>query len=301
MSHTIAAIFAPGFFGNAQVQIAAAVGAVAAIVAGTVGVFTVTRGQSFAGEALADVSTTGASGAFLVGAGELLGVVAATVIAAGAMEMIGVQRPRGRDLVTGIVLSTGLGLSALLLYLVTIEQNTTGATFTILFGSPFTITTAALPLVIACSVAALALILVLFRPLLLCSISPEAAAARGIPVRLVGVLYLLALAVAVALAAYTLGTILSLALLVGPAATSLRLTRSPGRAVVVAAATGVVAMWLGILMAYDSYYWPPFEHGWPVSFFVVSLIFVAYLLAGLARRRPGHAAQPSTPAGLALE
>jgi len=38
-------------------------------------------------------------------------------------------------------------------------------------------------------------------------------------------------------------------------------------------------------MAYDSYDWPPAGHGWPVSFFVVTLIFVGYLLAGLPRRR----------------
>jgi hypothetical protein len=58
---TLAAIFAPGFFGSSQVQIAATVGAVVAVVAGTVGVFTVIRGQSFAGEALGDIGTTGGS------------------------------------------------------------------------------------------------------------------------------------------------------------------------------------------------------------------------------------------------
>ena len=127
--------------------------------------------------------------------------------------------------------------------------------------------------------------LALFRPLLLSSISPELAATRGIPVRLVGGLYLLALAAAVALAAFTIGTILSTALLVGPAATALRLTRSPARAVLAAGLIGVGAMWLGILMSYDSYDWPPAEHGWPVSFFVVTLILLGYLVAGLPHRR----------------
>ena len=37
-------------------------------------------------------------------------------------------------------------------------------------------------------------------------------------------------------------------------------------------------------MAYDSYNWPPAQQGWPVSFFVVSLVMVAYLLAQLAGR-----------------
>ena len=296
MSGVAAAIFAPGFFDSAPVQIAATVGAVVAIVSGTVGVFTVLRGQSFAGEALGDVQTTAAPAAFLAGVGPLWGFAAVAIAAAGVMELIGIQRPRGRDLATGSVLGAGLGLAALLLYFEAVYHNTTGATATIVFGSPLAIPSSTIPLVVALSVLALGLILALFRPLLLSSISPEVAAARGIPVRLVGVLYLLALAIAVALAAFTIGTILSTALLVGPAATALRLTRSPGRAVLAAAVIGVAATWLGIVMAYDSYDWPPLRHGWPVSFFVVTLIFVAYVLAGVWRRRPGANAIQSAPA-----
>ena len=283
MTGVPAAIFAPGFFQSAPVEIAATVGAVVAIVSATVGVFTVIRGQSFAGEALGDIQTTGGSAAFLIGVGPLWGFAAVAVAAAAVMELIGIQRPRGRDLATAIVLGAGLGLAALLLYLDSTSHSTAGATVTIVFGSPFAITSGTIPLVIALSIVAVGLVLVLFRPLLLSSISPEVAAARGIPVRLVGAAYLLALAVAVALAAFTIGTILSTALLVGPAATALRLTRSPGRAIVAAALIGVAATWLGIVMAYDSYDWPPVGHGWPVSFFVVTLIFVGYLAAGIRR------------------
>lgn len=296
MSGVLAAIFAPGFFDSAPVAVAATVCAIVAIVAGTVGVFTVLRGQSFAGEALGDVQTTGASAAFLAGVGPLWGLAAAAIAAAGVMELIGIQRPRGRDLATGIVLAGGLGVAALLLYFVATYHNATGATATIVFGSPFTIPSSSIPLVIVFGVLALGLIVALFRPLLLSSISSEVAAARGIPVRLVGALYLLALAVAVALAAFTIGTILGTALLIGPAATALRLTRSPGRAVLAAGLIGIATTWLGIVMAYDSYDWPPAQHGWPVSFFVVTLIFLAYLLSGLRRRRPGAGASSSASA-----
>jgi zinc/manganese transport system permease protein len=53
---------------------------------------------------------------------------------------------------------------------------------------------------------------------------------------------------------------------------------------------GLGACWGGILLAYDSYDWTP-GHGWPVSFFIVSLIFLAYLASGLAapRRAPAGA------------
>ena len=126
------------------------------------------------------------------------------------------------------------------------------------------------------------------RPLLLASTSPELAAARGVRVGLVGFAYLLALSLSVALCAITIGSILSTALLIGPAAAALRVARRPGRAIALAAGLGVAATWLGVLLAYDSYDWSASHTAWPVSFFVVALVFVEYLVCGLAggRHRP---------------
>jgi zinc/manganese transport system permease protein len=299
-----ALLFEPGFFSSEDVRIAILVGALVAVVAGAVGTFTVMRGQSFAGEALGDIGVTGGSGAFLLGVGPLWGFVAAGIVAAAAMELIGIQRPRGRDLATGIVLGGALGLAALLLYLDSTYHNTTGAGRTILFGSVFAVGAGTLPLIGALAAAVLALVALLYRPLLLSCVSVEMAAARGIAVRAVGAAYLLALALAVALAAISIGAILSTALLVGPAATALRLTDRPGRAIALAGLVGVAAMWLGILLAYDSFYWPPRETGWPVSFFVVALVFCAYLLSGLpallrrrarTRSRTDAVAAPTDP------
>ncbi len=280
MSAPIASLIARGFFSSEVVGVALLVGTIVAVVSGTVGVFTVIRGQSFAGEALGDVNTTGGSAAFLAGVAPLWGFVAVSVAAAGAMELVGISRPRGRDLATGIVLGFFLGLAALLFYLVSTLQNTTGAAQTVLFGSVFTVSSSMLPLVALLGALALGLVALLYRPLLLSSVSVEMAAARGLHVRALGVAYLLALALAVALAALTIGSILSTALLVGPAATALRLTRRPATAIAAAAAIGVGAMWLGIVLAYDSFDWTS-AGGWPVSFFVVSLIFLGYLLSGL--------------------
>ncbi|HEY2478047.1 MAG TPA: metal ABC transporter permease [Solirubrobacterales bacterium] len=277
-------VFAPGFWDDEAVHVALAVGAAVAIVTGAVGVFTVMRGQSFAGEALGDIGTTGGSAAALVGAGPLAGFVAVDVLAAAAMELVGVQRVRGRDLATGVVLGAAIGLAALFLYLDTTQGTGNGSTVTILFGSIFAISSQTIPAVVALGALAVALIVALYRPLLLATVSPEMAAARGIPVRLVGALYLLALALATALAAITIGTILSTALLIGPAAAALRLTRRPLRAMATAMAIGIGAVWIGVVLAYDSYHWPPHEHGWPVSFFVVALVFLGYLASGLVDR-----------------
>ena len=293
-------LFEPGFFSSQPVHTAFVIGGVVAIVSAVVGVFTVLRGQSFAGHALTDVSMAGGSAAFLLGIGPLLGFVGMGLIGAGSIDAIGSQRVKGRDLATGIVLGAATGLAALLLYYDTTNSATTGATQTILFGSIFTLDPSTIPLVIAFSVIAVGIIGVLYRPLLLASTSPELAAARGVPVRLIGLGFMAALAVAVGLSAIAIGAILSTALLIGPAATALRLTNRTGAALIIAAVIGVVATWLGVLLAYDSYYWGSSHNGYPVSFFIVALCFLAYLASGLplVRALTNRRAAPRAPVAL---
>jgi zinc/manganese transport system permease protein len=263
------------------VHTAVVIGGVVAVVSAAVGIFTVIRGQSFAGHSLADVSTAGGSGALLLGLSPLTGFLVGGILGALSMDAIGVQRVRGRDVATGIVLGAATGCAALFLYLDTTTHAINGATQQILFGSIFTIDSGTVPVVVVCGVVALGLITVTYRPLLLSSLSPEAAAARGVRVRVVGSLFMVALAVAVGLSALAIGAILSTALLIGPAATALRFTRRTGAAIAIAAALGIATTWLGILLAYDSYSWGSSQNGLPVSFFVVSIDVVLYVGSGI--------------------
>jgi len=292
-------LFEPGFFSSHAVHVACVIGSIVAVVSGVVGVFTVVRGQSFAGHSLADVATAGGSGAFLVGISPLFGFVAGGVVGAGAMEMIGVRRARGRDLATGIVLGASIGLAALFLYLGTTRSSTTGASQQILFGSIFSTVSSTVPIVAVFSVVCLGIMALVHRPLLLSSVSTDMAAARGVPVRVVGLLYMLALALAVGLSSLAIGAILSTALLIGPAAIALRLTRRIGWAIVAACLCGVGAVLLGVLLAYDSYDWSSTHAYWPVSFFIVVIIFLGYLATELpflrAARTPRRQGEPAAP------
>ena len=285
MQQLLTWIFEPGFFSSEPVHVALVIGGAAAIVSAIVGVFTVMRGQSFAGHALSDVSTAGGSGAFLIGLSPLVGFVGLGVVGAATMDVIGVRRVRGRDLATGIVLGGSIGLAALFLYLGTTSGATTGATQQILFGSIFSIDSSTIPLVAVFSAVAIAITAFIHRPLLLSSVSNDVAAARGVPLRVVGLSFMAALAVAVGLSSLTIGAILSTALLVGPAAVALRRTARLGVALIVACVIGVGVTWAGVLLAYDSYYWGTSRQGFPVSFFIVTLVFVLYLASGLRVRK----------------
>ncbi len=277
-------MFPAGFFDSAPVQTALLVGGGAAIVSGVAGVFTVLRGQAFAGHALADVSSAGGALAFLLGVSPMLGFLGLAVLGALGVEALSPRRAGERDLAAGIVLGAGMGLTALFLYLDVTVKGTSGAAVAVMFGSMFAIPPSVARLAALAGAVALGLVALVYRPLLLASVDAELAAVRGVRPRLIGLLYLLLLALAVTLSAMTVGAILSTALLIGPAATALRLARSPGVAMALAAGLGLVACWGGILLAYDSYNWMP-GHVWPVSFFIVALVLGIYLLAGLLPRK----------------
>jgi len=287
-------VFEPGFFTSQPVHVAVVIGGAVAIVSAVVGVFTVMRGQSFAGHALTDVSTAGGSGAFLVSVNPVVGFVGLGIVGAVIMDVIGIRRVRGRDVATGIVLGASIGLAALFLYFDTTTSATTGATQHILFGSIFTTTPSTIPIVVTFGVIALGIVAAIYRPLLLSSFNDDVAAARGVPVRLVGLLFMLALAVAVGLSSLAIGAILSTALLIGPAATALRLTRRMGWALVVACVIGVGGTWVGVLLAYDSAAWGSSHAGLPVSFFIVAVLFVTYLLTELPGVRSLGGRRPTT-------
>ena len=275
-----------GFLSNQAVHQALVVGFIVPIVAGAVGVMVVIRGESFAAHSLGGLGTLGRSLAALTSTAPLIGYLGAAVIAALLMGISGSLSRRDRDVVTGLVLSTALGASALLLYLAATSSSATGVTSTVLFGSIFALSGISVGACYALSIACLIVVMLLGRPLMLASVNPELAAARGVRIRALALVFLLLLAVTAALTSVAVGTLLSTALLVGPAATALRLTRRPGTAMAVAMGIGVAATWLGILLSYASYDWPPQHTNWPVSFFIVALIAVGYVISlPVGRRR----------------
>lgn len=244
-----------------------AAGAVAAIVAAAVGYFLVLRNLTFAGHALSHVGFAGATGAILVGAAPLWGLLAFTLAAAVAMGALG-DRLRGRDVAVGIVLALALGLGVLFLYLNT--RHATQAT-AILFGNVFAVGAGAMWTLLALGVVSLAALAAISRPLLFATLSPELAEAKGVSLRKVSVLFLVIVAVAVVEAAQIVGVLLVFALMVGPAAAALALTSRIGAGLALAVVLGVLETWAGIALAYVT--------DWPVTFWIVTLSCLVYFVS----------------------
>jgi zinc/manganese transport system permease protein len=208
----------------------------------------------------------------------LWGLLAFTLAAGMAMGLLG-ERLRGRDVAVGIILSLALGLGVLFLYLYT--SGATQAT-AILFGNVLGVSLEGVWALLALSVVSLGALAYVSRPLLFATLAPELAEAKGVPLRLVSVLFLLIVAIAVAEAAQVVGVLLVFVLMVAPAAAALRLTAHVGAGLGLAVALALAETWAGITLAYLT--------DWPTTFWIVvvgCLIYFASTTKGATRRTEG--------------
>lgn len=255
-------VFAYGFMQNAFVA-----GTVVAVMAGVIGYFVVLRRLAFATEALSHGGFAGATGAVLIGRDPFLGLLAFTTLAGVLMGLLG-DKLRGRDVAIGATLAFSLALGSLFL---TMSTKLAGEAVNILFGNILAISPADVRLVIVFACVSLAAMGAIYRPLLFASIDPEIAEARGLPVRALGVGFMVLLGFAVATAVQLVGVLLIFSLLILPAATAQQLTARPPQAIGLAVAIGVVCVWAGLIIGF---YVP-----YPPSFFITALSFIAFVAA----------------------
>src|SRR5947209_7028485 len=248
-------------------------GTIVAIVTAIMGYFVILRAQAFAGEALADIGFAGATGAALLGISSLLGMFFLALLAALGMGALG-SRIRGRDVEIGMVLSFALGLGVLFLSIYTQTGTNASAGVGILFGSILSVTRGNVLITLACGIATLLLIAFLFRPLLFASIDPEVAQTRGVPVRLLSIIFLMLLGITTAETVLVVGVLLVLALLIAPAATAMHLTRRPLTSISLSILLGLIFTWGGLILAFDGT-----GRHLPVSFYITTLSALSYFIS----------------------
>ena len=158
------------------------------------------RGAAFAAHALPLSAFPGAAAANLLGVDPLLGLMVFSALGVAGISQL--ARRARRDLATALSLVMLLGLGALFLSRTTEYFQ---ATYALLFGEILGVSRAELWPVFALSSASIALVVVMFRPLLLNSVSPEIAETIGVPARLMDVLFLGVVALATAMAVPVVG------------------------------------------------------------------------------------------------
>ncbi|MGD0691761.1 MAG: metal ABC transporter permease [Acidimicrobiales bacterium] len=231
------------------------VGTMVAIVGGVVGFFVVLRGSSFPAHAIPNGAFAGAAGANLMGINPLIGL---GVFSFAAALGIGGLARRGRaDAVTALALVMMLALGAAFLSLSTQYEP---QIFSLLFGEILGVSSSEIAPVIVLGAVCIIAVAVLYRPLLLASIAPDVAAARGLRPQRLEIAFLIVIACATTMTVPVVGALLIFTLMIGPSAAAQCFTNRAGRAIVGSVAIALLTIWMALACAYES--------NWPVGFYV---------------------------------
>jgi zinc/manganese transport system permease protein len=271
------------------IQHALLAGTSIALLSGLVGYFVVLRGQVFAGDALSHVAYAGALAALAAGVDLRFGLFAATIIVGLVLGVLG-GRAAADDVVIGTTFAWVLGLGVFFLAIYTTRSATGNSTanVTVLFGSILGISATAAMAAAWIAAGLIALLLLIARPLLFASLDPAVARARGVPVRLLGPLFLAIVGATAAEASQAIGALLLFGLLAAPPAAAQRLTDRPWAGFALSGALAVTSMWIGITAAYAA---PKL----PASFTIMAtstLLYGGAALLTVGHRRRDHRHRP---------
>ncbi|MFE9551962.1 metal ABC transporter permease [Streptomyces sp. NPDC006692] len=269
-------------------------GTVVAVLAAVIGWYMVLRKQSFAGHTLSVISFPGAACATLLGVSAGLGYFAFCV--GGALVIAAIPRSGqgGRSQESALTGTVQAFLLACGFLFVALYKGFLGGVNALLFGSFLGITTTQVAILAVVAALALGVLALIGRPLLFASVDGGVAAGRGVPVRILSVVFLVLLGAATAEASQITGTLLVFALLVMPAAAAQQLTARPALSLLAAVLIAVLVTWCALITAYYSPY--------PIGFYVTTFAFGVHALArtgrALAGTRPPVPEEPAnTPAG----
>jgi zinc/manganese transport system permease protein len=251
-------------------------GTIVAIIAGIMGYFVVLRRSAFAAHALSHIGFAGAAGAVLFGINPVYGLLLFTTTGGFSIAILG-PKAAHRDVHIGIVLAFMLGLGVLF---ISLYSGYATATYSILFGEILGISSADVLVTLVAGLIIMFLVAIVYRPLLFSSLDEDVAEAKGLPILLIGIIFMLLVAVATSIAVQVVGVLLIFSLMVTPAAIASQLTTRPRRAMIISVAIALMATWLGLFIA--------FYEPYPVSFFITTIVFALYLFVRFiyARIRP---------------
>lgn len=260
------------YLGYDFVRNALIAGSLSAVLGAIVGYFVVVRNVGFAAHALAHIGFAGAAGAAILGLSPLEGMLALTVGSGLFMGVTGDKLNRS-DMAIGMVLSMSLGLGTLFLSL---YSGFAGQATAILFGNILGVSSSQITEMVVLSLISLGALAFFSRKLLFASTQPRLAEARGLSLPALSMAFMVVLAVSVTLASQIVGVLLVFTLVIAPAGIALRLCRTFWTGMITSVLLGIVAVWIGILLACLT--------DWPVTFWITSLFFVLYLLVEGYRR-----------------
>ncbi len=235
-------------FSFAFMQRALVASIIVGVVCAVIGCYIVLRSMAFLGDALAHAILPGVAVAYLIGANLLAGALVAGLLVAIGIAYVSRAGTIKEDTAIGIFFAAALALGVVLIS--TMRTYAVDLTH-VLFGNVLGVTTADLWITAGLAVVVLALVLLLYKRLLVVSFDPILGRTQGLNIHALRTGLFLMLAATIVVALRTVGVALVAAMLVTPPAAAYLLTRRLQWMMLVSAVIGVLSSILGL---YASYY-----------------------------------------------
>lgn len=249
------------------------------VVAPVVGTWVVLRRMANLGDAMSHGTLAGVGAAYAAGVNILLGAVAVGVVMAALLLVFSSNRRIGQESVI-----TVLGTAFFSIGVVLISRLDSGVELShFLFGRLLTVSWGDIVLNAALGGLAVAVVAALFGELRLATFDHVQAEQVGVHVEFVHAVLVVLLSIVVVVSLRAVGTIMSVTMLVTPAATARLLTRSVTRMTFVGVGIGVGVGVVGLTLAYHLDSAPGATIG-----LVAAAVFCVAFAATLPRRNKHH-------------
>ena len=211
-----------------------------------IGTIMVNKRTSMMGDALSHASLAGVSAGLILGWNPIIGAVVTCIFAAFSMEGLRRKFPKGSDLSTAIVMSTGIGTAGILSDFVPGTANLES----FMFGSIVAIPNTELILISIISAIVLLSYIFMYQGLLYIVFDEQGAKLAGVPVGIINTLFAMITALTVAIASRAVGVLMISSLMILPVALSMRVAKSYKQTVFIAVFLAVFYTMIGIHLSY---------------------------------------------------
>ena len=215
-----------------------------ALVAGPLGTFVVWRRMAYFGEALSHTALLGVALGLLIGISTHFTVILISVVMALLVGFLQHQRRLASDTLLGIFSHSALSLGLVAL---TLLEAVRIDLLSYLFGDILAVSSTDLYWIFIGGLLVLSTLALIWQPLLSLSVHEELAQVEGVPITVIQLVFMLMIAIVIAVAMKIVGILLITSLLIIPAASARRLSKTPEQMALFSALFGVAAVLAGLL------------------------------------------------------
>lgn len=214
-----------------------------ALVTGPLGCFIVWRRMAYFGDTISHSALLGVALSFLLNINLMLGIFGVAVIVAASLMLLQQRHSLSSDVLLGILSHSTLALG---LVIVAFMSWIRVDLMAFLFGDILSVSKQDLLFIYIGGLMVLGMLAYIWRPLLAVTVSEDLARAEGINPIIPRIIFMLLLAIVIAIAMKIIGVLLITALLIIPAATARRFAKTPVAMAIIASICGVLAVTAGL-------------------------------------------------------